>query len=51
MKIRIVLEVDDPGDEDATHSTGLTAEAYDRLADALSGAGFGIADGPEQERT
>lgn len=47
MKIHLALNVD-PEDTDAGHSMGITNDAYERLTDALTQAGFEIADGPDR---
>jgi hypothetical protein len=49
VKINLTLDVD-PSDHDASDSTGLTAEAHDRLCDALTDAGLSIESGPDQLR-
>lgn len=46
MKIKLVLSVPDPEDEDNKSTTGLTQEAYDRLVDAVTDAGFEFESGP-----
>lgn len=51
MKIKVILSPADPDDADASDSTGLTEEAYNRLTDALIRAGFDIEDiesGPDK---
>lgn len=48
MDIEITLSVDDDDMVDANDSTGLTEEAHDNLMNLLSGAGFGIVDGPNK---
>lgn len=48
MKITLTLLVPDEQDVDLTHPMGITAEAHDRLTDALISSDFEIADGPEQ---
>ncbi len=47
MKIKLTLGVS-PEDEDREHSMGITAEAYDRLTEALMEAGFEIESGPDR---
>jgi hypothetical protein len=48
MRIRLILEVDNPDDEDEGSDTGLTETAYNRLTDALAHVGFSIVDGPDR---
>lgn len=48
MKIAVILEVEDPRDLDPHHSTGLTSEAYDRLYEAITDAGFEFVSGPDK---
>lgn len=48
MDIEITLSVDDDSLVDASDGTGLTTEAYEALVDLLSGAGYGIVDGPNR---
>jgi hypothetical protein len=46
MKITMVLQVEDPDDVDEGHSMGITNDAYDRLYEAVTDAGFAWVDGP-----
>jgi hypothetical protein len=48
MKILLILDVD-PGDADEEHTTGLTAEAHERLILAVMNAGFSLTKGPDAE--
>lgn len=51
MKIRLVLEVEDPDDVDldAPADIGITEQAYQHLVSALSDAGFNIEEGPVRD--
>jgi hypothetical protein len=46
MKITMVLQVEDPVDVDEGHSMGITNDAYDRLYEAVTDAGFAWVEGP-----
>ncbi len=48
MKILLILDVD-PADSDSEHTSGLTAEAHERLLLAIMGAGFTLESGPDAE--
>lgn len=48
MKIKLVLEVDDPSLIDENHKMGITEEAYEALMDALPNLGFAIDSGPDR---
>ena len=48
VKITLALNTTDPADDDPEHPMGITADAYDRLTDALQQAGFEIASGPDR---
>ena len=42
MRIHIVLAWTDPADVDENDPTGMTAEAYERMTDAINTAGYNI---------
>lgn len=48
MDIELTLSVDDDDMVDSSDPTGLTNVAYEALVDLLSGAGYGIVDGPNK---
>jgi predicted alpha/beta hydrolase len=48
MRLKMTIEPADEGDIDVGSTTGLTQEAYDRLYNAVSDAGFDWLTGPER---
>jgi len=45
-KYELVLAAEDDDDVSQTDPTGLTRDAYDRLYEAITDAGFAVVDGP-----
>lgn len=48
MKISLVLQVEDIDDVDYGSPKGLTEQAYNRLYDAVTDAGFAVVSGPDK---